>query len=373
MSTLLVDTEGGSQFKTEGSIGGEIGAQILKKIPGVSNLNLSLTDEVDAKPVLKPTKGVIDVVNDFSWYAGPKMTPAALNKVPCAFIQEREQLMSSLVSGAAYYLNATTRVAQSIGKDVGKLLSTLGVSTIDTSERLSYSNAADQAILKANNLTSLEGLYFTRETGFNYRFPLYDQPSGISNSWGSEGGGMLRDAVNKVQGFADSIAEVANLGQPGVFIEKPKYFSNATEGRVEKLSFPLSNTVRRGAHSPIQQNAELLWLLAFQNKPYKTSFARTLPPKLYNVSVPGRFSMPYAYISNMTVNFNGTVRNRKVNVPSGNGEGKIGSASINTPVPEAYSVVLEFTELIGSYGNTMLGTAFSTSIENNKVKFGREE
>ena len=120
-----------------------------------------------------------------------------------------------------------------------------------------------------------------------------------------------------------------------------------------------------------QQNYELLWLLAFQNKPYKTSFTRTPPPKLYSVNVPGQFSMPYAFISGMDVSFEGTVRKTSVTVPSGNGEGTIGSKVIQTPVPEAYKVTLEFTSLIGEYGNTMISDAFSSSINGNRVTIGK--
>jgi len=114
----------------------------------------------------------------------------------------------------------------------------------------------------------------------------------------------------------------------------------------------------------------LLWLLAFQNKAYKTSFSRTPPPKIYSVNVPGQFSMPYAYISNMSVDFIGTVRKQRVFVPSGTGVGTIGIKPIETPVPEAYEVSLEFTSLIKDYGNTMLGNQFSTSIIDNTVTFG---
>ena len=81
--------------------------------------------------------------------------------------------------------------------------------------------------------------------------------------------------------------------------------------------------------------------------------------------------MPYAFISSMSVDFKGTVRKTKVTVPSGNGEGVIGSKVINTNVPEAYQVTLEFTSLIGEYGNTMVSDAFSTRVDGNKVTIGK--
>ena len=166
------------------------------------------------------------------------------------------------------------------------------------------------------------------------------------------------------------MAKGVNFSQPGVYIEKPQYFQGAG-GRSETVKFPLSNTVRRGTASPIQQNYELLWLLAFQNRPYKTTFARTPPPKLYTVTVPGHFSMPYAYIDNMSVEFVGTVRKSYVYVPSGgSGEGALTAKKIKTDVPEAYQVSLTFKSLLGEYGNTMVSNAFNTSFDDNKVSVG---
>ena len=105
MSTVLIDTSGGSSFsdgKTQLAAGLEVKDNVLDA------LGISLTD-TDKKPILKPSSKVIDVVNNFSWYAGPKATSAALNKVPCVFLTEREQLLSSLISGGLYYLNATAK------------------------------------------------------------------------------------------------------------------------------------------------------------------------------------------------------------------------------------------------------------------------
>ena len=108
MSTVLVNTNGLSKFQD--------GTQVLdmgREDNALKQLGIQLTD-TDKKPILVPNRQVIDIVNDFSWYAGPKSTTAALNKVPCCFITEREQLLSSLVSGGLYYLNASARAANTL-------------------------------------------------------------------------------------------------------------------------------------------------------------------------------------------------------------------------------------------------------------------
>ena len=70
MSTVLINTQGGSRFQ-EGtdlvSGGTQLGTDV-KKI--LKKFSVQLTD-TDNKPILKPNRKVIDVVNDFSWYAGP--------------------------------------------------------------------------------------------------------------------------------------------------------------------------------------------------------------------------------------------------------------------------------------------------------------
>jgi len=98
MSTLLIDTNGGSVFSESTDIvdtSTKLGSE-LKNNSFLSKFQISLNN-VDNKPELRPTRQAIDVVNDFSWYAGPKATSAALDKVPCVFLTEREQLLSSLI------------------------------------------------------------------------------------------------------------------------------------------------------------------------------------------------------------------------------------------------------------------------------------
>lgn len=381
MSTILINTNGRSKFRSSdnlinraSSLGG-----------GLGKLNVTLNND-DGRPVLKPNRTIIDVVNDFSWYAGPKATEKALNKIPCAFLVEREQLLSSLISGALYYLNAGAQTVRAIGESdyiqsvlgrVGegskKVLEGIGSSINNIFDSISDATGSitDQALLRQNNLNSLQGIYFTKPTGFQYRLPMYDQKLTTQNEWSDAltGDSFIGGFVSTGQKFVEDIAQVVNFAQPGTYIEKPRYFQGAG-GRTETIKFPLANTIKRGNQSPVQQNYELLWLLAFQNKAYKTSFSRTPPPKIYSISVPGQFSMPYAYISNMSVDFIGTVRKQRVFVPSGTGVGTIGVKSIETPVPEAYEVSLEFTSLIKDYGNTMLGNQFNTSIIDNTVTFG---
>tara|TARA_R110002126_G_scaffold172993_1_gene321739 strand:+ start:2966 stop:4123 length:1158 start_codon:yes stop_codon:yes gene_type:complete len=382
MSTLLINTNGQSRFRAKTDlISGD--TKLGEAVNGLTKNKIALSN-TDNQPYLVPRGKVIDVVNNFSWYAGPKATSAALDKIPCVFLTEREQLLSSLISGALYYLNAAAGALDATGNSefvqsiLGKLNS--GKKFTDSAggalaklREFTGGTEFDIDLLKQHNLKSLQGIYFTTPTGFNYRLPIYGSPSTPTGEWsdGSSGSSQntIAGMIDVAKDFIEEVATSVNFAQPGVYIEKPRYFDNV-KGREESITFPLINTVRRGKQSPIQQNYELLWLLAFQNKPYKTSFARTPPPKIYSVYVPGQFAMPYAFISGMNVEFMGTIRKAKVFVPTGDGEGSIGKKEITTAVPEAYQVTLKFTSLVGDYGNAMISNAFTPYIDGQKVIIG---
>jgi len=377
MSTLLINT-GDSTTRTSVDIAA----------PGVKGVSTIPLKDEDAQPLLKPASKVIDVVNNFSWYSGPKASSTALDKQPCAFLIEREQRLSSLISGALYYLNASKKAFQQANDALqsnGTVKSLLGsidgnvvmekakslINTFASSTGTGISES-DSALLENHNLNSIQGIYLTEPTGFQYRLPMYSIDQSLTNQWGDRQKdslltGLIDGATEIVENFSTGYL---NISQPGVYIEKPKYFQTGQSGESQTITFPLINTIQRGTQNPIQQNYELLWLLTFQNKSYKTSFSRTPPPKLYTISVPGQFSMPYAYISNMKVEFLGTVRRSTVTVPSLNKSGKVVTTDIKVPVPDAYNVSITFESLIGDYGNTMMSPAFNTNISNGTVSFG---
>ena len=344
---------------------------------------------------------VIDVLQ-MPWYAGDKASSSKINKIPRGYIVERKQKLSSIISGAMYYLGgvitegaaiggagkaagkavAKTDAGQAVGSAAGavgnavssftpdSVKSLLGKINIsgpsinafdtfnDTKAAIDKALQSDRRLLEKNNLSSLLGIYLTEETGFKYAFPYLNGPIGVNSNWGGEGEGAISGIVNKGMSIVDELARITNVTQPGVYIQKPKYFNFEQEGKSVSFNFPLLNTVKRGSYD-YKSNYELLWLLMYQNKPYKTSFARTNPGKIYTVEIPGVVSMPYAYISEMSVDFRGTIRQLPVDTPK----------KYNAPIPEAYVVNITFTSLITDFANTMQGSGFTSTIEENKVSF----
>ena len=200
-------------------------------------------------------------------------------------------------------------------------------------------------------------MYITEATGFQYVFPFFEGiPHSVSNSWASSTqlSNPFTSTLQKGMEYIDRAASTFNIQAPGTYIEKPKYFQYPGEGESLTVKLPLLNTLKKNDKVPYQQNYELLWILAYQNKPYRTSFSRILPPKLYNVAIPGIKYMPYAYISKMDVNFLGTRRRLPVNTPGGKAV---------TSIPEAYEVSITFTSLIADTGNLMVNKGFFNKVD----------
>ena len=337
-------------------------------------------DNTNGNIQLVPKQKIIDVRNDFVWSISPKR--GALQHIPSVYLVERSQQANSLISSALYYITtflkktgldgATPLVSDAKDKVLTSIISildgTLGSDTgkgfDDTIKRLQskidklITNKEDTALLNTDTLKSYIGIYLTKKTGFNYVLPYFGNNSySITSSWAqqAQNESVIAKGFNTMMNVADEVVSSLNILQPGTFIEKPKYFQYPSEGESISVTFPLLNTYNPSNNAlPYQQNYELLWILAYQNKPYRTSFSRILPPKIYTLTIPGVKYMPYCYISNMSIDFQGTVRNLDVTLPTGQ--------SIKTPIPEAYSVTITFTGLLADIGNMMVSKDFGFKI-----------
>ncbi len=346
-------------------------------------------DSTDPEFRLSSKVSVIDVVKEFVWTASP--VSDFDDTIPVMYVTELRQAQNSIVSSALYYINAfidspISNDAQQaldwltakISSDVTSTALAPGIpgsilagppATGDVTRLLAGLKSKVEKFIKSGGdnqllgtyLRSYIGMYITEETGFKYSFPFFEgTPHNISNSWQSslQSKNLVGTTLEKSMKWVDDAASLLNVMTPGTYIEKPRYFQYPGEGESITIKLPLLNTIKKGTKVPYQQNYELLWILAYQNKPYRTSFSRILPPKLYSVAIPGFKYMPYAYISKMDVNFLGTRRQLPVNTPKG---------TINTSIPEAYDVSITFTSLIADTGNLMLTEGFSDKI-NVKVK-----
>lgn len=341
---------------------GAIGEELLKN------------DDTRLIPV--PNKHIINIVEDHSWFSGGTLTSAAKAKIPQVTLIEKEQVLNSQLSQALYYLGAITKGAQQLTGEAATIISSfaekIGVNKggnlqgqqaslwdkLKGGLRNASADPGEVKRLTSNYLSSIIGLYLTEDTEYKYVFPYFDNPPDVRSNWDTSGNdSALNTLTDAGINIADQAFKSINIAQPGIYIQKAQHYQFASAGPSFTIKFPLFNTVRSNADSPYKSNYEFLWLLAYQNKPYKTSFARATPGKIYDVSVPGLVNFPFAYISNLQVDFVGTVRNKTVEI------GDLGS--ITAPIPDAYDVTIEITSLLSDYANTMVGAGFGVSTITN--------
>ena len=334
------------------------------------------------KLVPKSEGKIIDVVNDFAWSASPRLQES-FKKVPVMYLQEREQVVNSLLSSALYYIAAAvlagpgdaasglrelqTRLDQLAAEGIGGNLSTDAINDL---RKIVQNDKSSDPILLSDKLRSYIGIYLTESTGFNYVLPFFnDTPLQVTNQWSTESNLLnnpLSNRIEQAQGVMERTAYMLNITQPGTFIEKPKYFQYNTGGESVSVSFPLYNTIKRSNKLSYQQNYELLWILAFQNKPYRTSFSRISPPKLYTLTIPGQKFMPYCYISDMNIKFGGTRRNLPVSIPLANSLIEVDRYTnldyntVEVSVPDVYMVEITFDSLLADVANTMVDSGFTS-------------
>lgn len=360
---------------------------------GYTGTNNILTN-VNALERVRPLKTVIDVVKDFVWTASPSYKTHT--KIPTIYLTELEQIQNSLVSSALYYLNAITTsnitsnaatyivnklterassggffggvagIAAERATSLGGIAGTISRGTGIESLLKGFANTVDKFVsagvdksILTDYLKSYIGIYLTEATGFQYALPYFGDVSyNVANNWQSDiQVKPFLDPTAKAKDWIDQAAATLNILQPGTYVERPKYFHYPTEGDSITVRFPLINTTQKnGDIVPYQQNYELIWLLAFQNKPYRTSFSRILPPKIYTLSIPGMKFFPYCYIRDMSVNFLGTRRKLDVNLPIPS------NTVIQAPIPEAYDISITFTSLLADTGNLMISQGFSNKI-----------
>ena len=309
----------------------------------------------------KQGTGVIDVINEFMWTASPLI--GTFSKVPVLYLTERKQTLNSLLASGLYYVNSAQQGTKNILTKITAMFNDPadGLAEGEKNWKNFISNntgsESDKELLA--KLPAYLGIYQTELTGFNYALPYFNDNSGlnISNSWAdtAQTNDPIFSPIGKaVEDMADRISSTVNtlINQPGTFIEKPKYFQYDTNTQSITINFPLFNTISRGRgvnssdKLPYQQNYEFLWILAYQNRPFRKSFSVVTPSKLYTLHIPGMEFFPYCFIESLKIGFKGTRRNLPVILPDGN--------EIITSIPEAYDVQITIKSLLANVSNMML-------------------
>jgi hypothetical protein len=347
------------------------------------------------------SSGMIDVINDFHWTSSQL---SSRQDIPAIQIKENKLKTNSLYAQLAYYglvlsdrgsevsgrlnnLLGSSKLGSGLvgGLVNGFLNSNLGKDILGVGDKIlgSVSNfgsgilgsgAIEFFTGKSPNdflnqmtrgslgpsgssgvLGAYEGLYITEPTGFEYKFPYFsDGANALANAFNDNEASMSKGALGALAKQGISFAEQAvytavqatgGILEPGVYIEKPKFYQFGSSGDTISLSFPLINT-GWATFEDVQRNWQLIYMLIYQNRPNRKSRDLVDPPCIYEVSVPGVKYMPYAFISSLSVDFMGSRRSYYINAPTLGGTTKI-----QTIIPDAYMVNIKLTGLVSETQN----------------------
>lgn len=328
------------------------------------------------------SKFPVDVVNGFYWTHTPL---TKREEVPFIYLSEKRLKTNALIAQAAYNIMtagalgqrgvgifdkvANTNLTEQTQKlrnflqaagNSDKLGSTLGglmagIKEVFTNDPFSLPRSRGAK----NVLGVYQGLYITEPTGWEYTLPYFeDYQNGVSNNFSDSnqaniGGGVLAGGagafVEGTRGLVEGLASAMNIKEPGTYIEKPKFYQFDDSGDDVTVSFPLLNT-GHATYQDVIRNWQFIYLLVYQNRPVR--FTRDLiePPVIYEVSLPGFKYMPYAYISKLEVQFQGSRRPMQMVYKDESSLGQ-GNNVVNTIIPDGYNVQITLKGLVAETRN----------------------
>jgi len=387
---------------------------LFKLVPEKESLADELASQVTAvstafKAVPAGNSGIINIVESMQIATNDIVASSYLaNKIPTCILKEYELVANSSVSQLLYYARSvgvgvdnitnnlpsidsiTSRLPSAITdlqSRANKLTSVAGNKINEfvsgnINELLDKATQPIQEILKNNeqfqgSMTPYQNLYLRKATNFKYIFPYFtDKKKEINTAFSDSQTGLLAgNLFANVTGVAkkayETVAKNLLFATPGAYIEQPKFFDNSATGESYEIQFDLINTINSDR---VQSHFDLLFLLAYQNLPYRKDIARITLPKIYTFIIPGEIYLPYAYISSLKIDFVGNRRKMKLIHPKAFAEfgptaNTSGGTSVDCIVPEVYSVSMTVTGLTTPAANYMIADELfkitSTSVESS--------
>ena len=282
----------------------------------------------------------INVVDDFQWTNTPK---SHRQEVPFIRMSEYRVNFNSLMMNLRYFLSIGTDRGKLAGFDAGAQLTALNAKMTAkkalgafTGTKLSGVEKVKDAALGAaqkavstlsknmikppqtlpDYLRPYYGLYGATTSGFEYYFPYFEASwKETSTGWtDTKGGGLFQFIFDQLgdSGLPQTILDTAAVDQNvlAAYIERPKMYDySSAEGREYSFTFTLLNT---DDTDDVIRNWHLVFMLAYQNLPNRTSKTQLEPPVIYEIEVPGQFYSPFAYIKGLQVKNLGAQRRAEI-------------------------------------------------------------
>lgn len=334
---------------------------------------------------MQPINGgnmLVDVVNNYEWTTTPK---SGRGTAPYIIMREMQPKTGAELQRAIYALNAFTDGVADTGEKVEKMVdsalnnvgsnlpSSVGSAIKTGAEKFkdiaSYLDnklqelkdskkierfTSNMGLEKQSYLNSYNELYNCDYTGWVFKLPYFENTplttpqntfaSGTSKTaakYIADGMEFLNSLLGNFQG---TLAQLDSNEERST--ETPKSYSMATDGTQFSFKFPLINTEDEYQAA---SNYQLVQLLKYQSRPYRTSRNLIVPINIYEVFMPGMRYIPYAFIRNINIEFQGVRMPLNMQIMF---EDK--PTNITAIVPEAYMVNIELQSLTNETGNFMI-------------------
>jgi len=388
----------------------------ILKYGNVANEKTNKSEDITAiSPIIaEPVdSGLIDVISDCQLFAN-KIPEAGKSKIPYIFFEEFDLTGNPLLTQFQYLnkflpgflrLNGggTPQNGQQTEPQGGLGADTLNYFFPNFTKALKVADGdlsqyTDEAVrniynqlknIKASSinenfitLSPYSGMYALKPTNFQYIMPYYDNKmqnignkfnDSFTSFFGGEGTGLSKAGIpgtnlfEKAKDLFGTYLTLSNITQPSAYVEFPKYFAPG-EYETYTVKFQLLNTIEQDA---IQKHYDFLFLLAFQNLPFRESIIRVRPCKLYFVVIPGTLTLPYCFMESINIDYVGNRRMLQLDKFNFNGN-KIQKTKTECIVPDCYSVTITFRSLLRPASNFMLTPNINvrTAIPTNNIEPG---
>lgn len=330
--------------------------------------------------VMTPINGetiLVDVVNDYDWTTTPK---SGRDAAPYIIMREMQPKTGAELQRAIYAVDSLMDGVSDTGAKAEDLIKRATTEFKAPSSVTSMiSNAAEKfydvvdyindvknkveskvglksnmQLSKQTYLASYDNLYNCDYTGWNFKLPYFENVT-LNTPQNSFASGTSKTAAkyiadgaeflnNIIGGVESTISQIT--GNEERLTETPKSYSMATDGAQFSFKFPLINT---GDEYQAASNYQLVQLLKYQSRPYRTSRNLIVPINIYEVFMPGMRYIPYAFIRNINIEFQGVRMPLNMQIMF---EDK--PTDITAIVPEAYMVNIELQSLTNETGNFMI-------------------
>lgn len=299
---------------------------------------------------------IVNIITNYPWSLNASNISNS-GRIPAVYVKEYRQKLSTFTSSLKH---AATGVTNAIG----------GATFFDKGVKVTADNHFNTIISESNgHLSPYFNMYSLDSTDcLNYVFPQFKGVNiEVKNSYerkNQAGDGMLtaemssvisaltgidRD-ITEIRGLLDLYDNNSNIGDEGIYVEKPKYFQYDASNDNITVQFILYNTIPSTYNaSPWKKNYRFIKNFTLKNLPYKISFFAYKTPALYEVCIPGIKYFPVSFVSNFSASNIGVTRMLTF---EGNQQ---------VLVPEAWQVTITFQSLLNNSAN-IFKTALSSGL-----------